>query len=144
MKRIWGVGLAVMLWVGGGVFAAQEVLEVPSVQGGLDAGGGRGQSGAFVLIAGSLGQPFQTGELASSQYRLAAGFLQPARAPSAGLTGDFNGDDAVDFADFVLFAGGFGKLRGEAGYDSRLDLDGDGAVGFGDFVRFAKVFGTRR
>jgi hypothetical protein len=48
----------------------------------------------------------------------------------------------VDFDDFVVFATGFGKRRGQAGYDVRLDLDGDGAVAFGDFVRFAKAFGT--
>ena len=47
---------------------------------------------------------------------------------------DFNGDDLINFSDFVLFASAFG------GTDPAYDLDGDGQVGFSDFVRFASAF----
>ena len=46
------------------------------------------------------------------------------------VVGDFDGDGAVGFSDFLLFATGFG------GTDSRFDLNGDGAVGFADFLIF--------
>ena len=61
-----------------------------------------------------------------------------AVAPAGGeLPGDFDGDGVVGFADFFLFADGFG------GGDPALDLDGDGVVGFSDFFLFADRFGTR-
>jgi len=47
---------------------------------------------------------------------------------------DFNGDGAVDFADFILFARAYGST------DMRFDLDGDGTVGFGDFIAFTNAF----
>ena len=47
---------------------------------------------------------------------------------------DFNGDDLINFSDFVLFASAFG------GTDPAYDLDGDGRVAFSDFVRFASAF----
>ena len=54
---------------------------------------------------------------------------------------DFNGDGAVGFADFVLFAQHFGLRQGDAGFDARYDLDEDGAIAFSDFVEFAGAFG---
>ena len=54
---------------------------------------------------------------------------------------DVNGDGAVDFSDFVVFAQKFGTSRGDDGYDVRCDLDGDGTIGFADFLIFAGVFG---
>ena len=48
---------------------------------------------------------------------------------------DFDGDGAVGFGDFFLFADAFG------GTDSRFDLDGSGAVDFGDFFLLADHFG---
>ena len=59
-------------------------------------------------------------------------YAQVSEAPPEA---DFNGDNAVDFQDFILFARAFGT--GQVLYD----LDGDGTVGFGDFVRFARSFG---
>ncbi|MDA0747980.1 MAG: hypothetical protein O2954_15775 [bacterium] len=50
---------------------------------------------------------------------------------------DFNTDGRVNFADFLLFAAGFGVQTGEPGFDTRLDLDGNGIIGFLDFLRFA-------
>ncbi len=54
---------------------------------------------------------------------------------------DLNGDGAVDFEDFVLFAQKFGRESDDDGYDARFDLDGDGAIGFSDFLIFANAFG---
>ena len=56
----------------------------------------------------------------------------PPEVPSGDA--DFNSDGVIDFADFVLFAQGFGST------DPRFDLDGDGAVGFSDFIVFVTAF----
>ena len=55
--------------------------------------------------------------------------------------GDINADGGVNFADFVLFAGTFGKSPSEEGYSQRSDLNGNGEINFQDFVIFAKRFG---
>ena len=47
---------------------------------------------------------------------------------------DFDGDGAVGFGDFFLFADAFG------GSDSRFDLDDSGSVDFADFFLFADHF----
>jgi hypothetical protein len=52
------------------------------------------------------------------------------------VSSDFDGDGAVGFSDYLLFAKFYGADNG-----SLADLDGDGAVGFSDFVQFAKAFG---
>ncbi|MDE3000849.1 MAG: FG-GAP-like repeat-containing protein [Gemmatimonadota bacterium] len=57
----------------------------------------------------------------------------PPEVPRDGRA-DFNGDGAVDFADFILFARAYGST------DSRYDLDGNGTVGFGDFIAFVTAF----
>ena len=54
---------------------------------------------------------------------------------------DFDGDGEVSFADFVIFASGFGKTGQDADFDARLDLNKSGAVDFQDFVLFAQQFG---
>jgi PKD repeat protein len=56
--------------------------------------------------------------------------------------GDFNGDKAVNFDDFFIFADAFGTGEGEAGYDVAKDLTGNGRVDFDDFFLFADLFGT--
>ncbi len=54
--------------------------------------------------------------------------------------GDLNFDGRVNFADFVSFAGGFGKKPDAEGYHQRADLNGDGEIDFQDFVIFARHF----
>ena len=50
------------------------------------------------------------------------------------MKGDFNNDGAVNFADFIAFAGAFGT-------ESPIyDLDGSGLVDFQDFLIFATLF----
>ncbi len=65
-------------------------------------------------------------------------FLQTRASDSA----DFDDNGSVDFGDFVMFAGAFGRTTGrlESPYAS-YDLDMDGVVGFGDFILFARAFG---
>ena len=58
-------------------------------------------------------------------------------------TPDFNGDDAVDFSDFLLFVAQFGFSQEDEGYQARFDLDGDGMIGFGNFLIFASKFGKK-
>ncbi|MBT3602893.1 MAG: hypothetical protein HOE48_16060 [Candidatus Latescibacteria bacterium] len=54
---------------------------------------------------------------------------------------DFDGSGRVDFPDFLIFAGGFGKSTGDEGFDARLDISGNGSVDFPDFLVFAQSFG---
>lgn len=68
---------------------------------------------------------------------LATAFLAAQETNSA----DFNGDGAVDFSDFLLFAKGFGKSAGQADFNAKLDLNGDGTIDFGDFLLFVDAFG---
>lgn len=56
-------------------------------------------------------------------------------------TSDFDGDGAVGFRDFVLFARNFGLSKNDDGFDTRFDLNADGEIGFQDFVAFARDFG---
>lgn len=60
------------------------------------------------------------------------------------LAADFNEDGVVEFADFFLFAEGFGKQKGEAGFNPRYDLDKSGEVSFDDFFLFADSFGKKK
>ena len=55
---------------------------------------------------------------------------------------DFNGDGAVNIADFLLFVAQFGFSQADEGYDARFDLDGDGVIGIGDFLIFVNNFGN--
>ena len=68
---------------------------------------------------------------------LATAFLAAQETDPA----DFNGDGAVDFSDFLLFAQGYGKSAGHADFNAKLDLDGDGTIDFDDFLRFVTAFG---
>ena len=56
------------------------------------------------------------------------------------LTPDFNGDGAVNFADFLVFVGQFGARQGDGRYEAKYDLDSDGTIGFGDFLIFSNSF----
>jgi hypothetical protein len=47
--------------------------------------------------------------------------------------GDVDGDGQVDLNDFFALSEGFGRRRGEAGFDPRPDLNGDGKIDLEDF-----------
>ncbi len=58
------------------------------------------------------------------------------------ISGDFDGDLDVDFADFLAFTGVFGLSSSDANYDARMDMNDDGVINFADFLIFVDVFGT--
>jgi len=53
------------------------------------------------------------------------------------LVSDFNGDGAVNFSDFIMFAGAFGSTN------PQFDLNNSGKVDFADFLIFVGEFGPR-
>ena len=61
-----------------------------------------------------------------------AGVVQPL---SVEAKSDFDGNGAVEFADFLLFVSAFGSS------EAQYDINGDGAVDFPDFLLFVSVFG---
>ncbi len=64
--------------------------------------------------------------------------LRPRQATVPALASrDFNGDGNVSFADFFIFASGFGSA------DPTLDLDRNGRVGQGDLALLKTSFGER-
>ena len=58
------------------------------------------------------------------------------------ISGDFDGDLDVDFADFLAFTSVFGLSSSDANYDARMDMNEDGVINFADFLIFVSVFGT--
>lgn len=58
------------------------------------------------------------------------------------LAGDFTGDAAADFADFLIFRGAFGTAKGQVNYLAVADFDGDHDVDFNDFLQFRSRFGV--
>lgn len=113
----------------------------PSLPGVLDSGGGRSQGGGATLIAGSMGGSFQTGLAEGASYDLEAGWIGSSGRDEPVITGDFNGDAAVSFADFLLFAAAYGSKSGDTSFDSQFDLDDKGSVDFADFLAFAAAYG---
>ena len=58
------------------------------------------------------------------------------------ISGDFDGDLDVDFADFLAFTGVFGSSSSDANYDARMDMNDDGVINFADFLIFVGIFGS--
>ncbi len=58
------------------------------------------------------------------------------------ISGDFDGDLDVDFADFLAFTGVFGLSSSDANYDARMDMNDDGIINFADFLIFVSAFST--
>lgn len=90
-----------------------------------------------------------TDDPAHPQFKItASGFGEPEGGPAPLLDsngneifGDFDGDGAVKFEDFFLFADNFGLTSASPNWDPDFDLDGDEAVKFEDFFIFADNFG---
>jgi hypothetical protein len=61
--------------------------------------------------------------------------------PLTSVPGDFDGDDRVDFSDFLRFATHYGSRSDDTGFDSAFDLNDDLRVDFLDFLVLAKAFG---
>ena len=60
------------------------------------------------------------------------------------IPGDFDNNQVVDFADFLLFTNAFGSVRGDAAFNERMDLMPDGMINFADFLIFVNQFGKTR
>lgn len=54
---------------------------------------------------------------------------------------DADSSRVVDFPDFLVFAGVFGKPASDSAVAARMDFDDNGTVDFQDFLIFAGVFG---
>ena len=92
------------------------------------------QRGTDVLIAES-----------SRDLDLLFAYLKKVRfTPTVALeVFDFDGDFAIGFTDFLLFAAHFGKNSSDPDFDPQFDIDADGIVGFSDFLAFASAFGKQ-
>ena len=60
--------------------------------------------------------------------------------PVEEMKGDYNGDEVVNFDDFVEFAACYNSVLGDSNYNAIFDFDEDGDVDFDDFVEFAGVY----
>lgn len=60
------------------------------------------------------------------------------------LLGDFDGNNVVDFADFLLFVQTFGTTGADRAFNERMDLVPDGIINFSDFLVFVEQFGKTR
>lgn len=56
------------------------------------------------------------------------------------LPGDFDENNLVDFADFLLFVNAFGTSAMDTAFDERMDLVSDGMINFADFLVFVTLF----
>ena len=105
-------------------------------------------SNLYVLDRGTFSDPSSAGVKIydRSSNTLTAGPISTGLPPSdiafVGVRrADFDGDNDVDFDDFLRFSEAFGKTTGSNGYDSSFDLNPNGAVDFNDFLLFAEGFG---
>jgi hypothetical protein len=56
------------------------------------------------------------------------------------IKGDYDGNEIVNFDDFVEFAACYNSVMGDSNYNAIFDFDDDGDVDFDDFVEFAGVY----
>ncbi|WMW22668.1 hypothetical protein RE476_02290 [Methanolobus mangrovi] len=56
------------------------------------------------------------------------------------MKGDYDGNEIVNFDDFVEFAACYNSVMGDSNYNAIFDFDDDGDVDFDDFVEFAGVY----
>ena len=61
-------------------------------------------------------------------------------APGTGTPGDYNEDDVVNLADFILMAENFGDRFAIADSFGKGDENRDGLVDITDFVLFRRIF----
>ncbi|WP_407356971.1 hypothetical protein [Methanolobus sp. WCC5] len=60
--------------------------------------------------------------------------------PVEEMKGDYNGDEVVNFFDFVEFAACYNSVMGDSNYNAIFDFNDDGVIDFFDFVEFAGVY----
>lgn len=91
-----------------------------------------------VTLVGGLDTGMQTGAVTHLSYTLTSGFV--AQVQPHFDTADFNFDQVVNFADFLIFAQGFGRDPSDPAYNALLDLNKDTQIDFADFLIFATAF----
>lgn len=91
-----------------------------------------------VTLVGGLDTGIQTGSFVHSPYTLTSGFV--AQVQPKIDSADFNFDQVVDFADFLIFAQGFGRDPSDPAYNALLDLNKDQKIDFADFLIFVTAF----
>ena len=133
---VWWAGCALIVVAMG--IGAQEGVQT-LIAGAFGSAGGRVSDGT-VVVTGQLGSPFETVEISNGDVRVLPGLLVGKTISMK--VGDFDGDDATGFSDFLIFAAAFGTRVGDEAYLAAADLDVDAEVGFSDFLIFAGVFGT--
>ena len=74
----------------------------------------------------------------------ASGTVAQSWTVSKTLKGDFNGNNEVDFPDFLAFVGAFGKSSSDVDFNIAMDLSGNGAIDFPDFLQFVRFFGLKQ
>jgi len=102
----------------------------------------------YVLDQGTFTDPTSVGVRVydTATDALIAGPISTGLPPSDivfldAKAGDFDGDNDIDFDDFLRFSGAFGNQLGADEYDSSFDLSLDGTIDFTDFLFFAESFG---
>lgn len=116
------------------------------LSGGFVPGLGAFGNGLYVLDQGSFTDPASAGVKVFdvNTDQLVAGPISTGLPPSSiafvGSPADFDGNCMVDFDDFLVFVGAFGKTAGDGDFDAKFDLNGNGAVDFPDFLIFVSAF----
>ena len=116
------------------------------LSGGFVPGLGAFGNGLYVLDQGSSTDPESAGVKVFdvNTHQLVAGPISTGLPPSSiafvGSPADFDGNCMVDFDDFSVFVGAFGKTAGDGDFDAKFDLNGNGAVDFPDFLIFVSAF----
>jgi hypothetical protein len=91
------------------------------------------------IFTGSLTIVTNT-ELATQSIPLSVTVVSEVPSDTS-LVGDFDGNNSVDFSDFLTFAAAFGATSSDPKYLANVDLDASGAIDFTDFLTFAAQFG---
>ncbi len=140
-------------WMGGSLYSGLSVSDNPTL------------SGLFIYAAtapmtGYLGQidlevtgvltDEDTLRVTSAFLAVAGEGLQSLDVSNAALSfvpvsicpGDFDDNEIVNMADFMLFGDVFGKRSGDATYNVLMDMDSNGTIDVADFMLFVDVFDT--
>lgn len=69
-------------------------------------------------------------------------FFPPTTIPTQPFfSGDTNGDDRINIADFVVFRGSYGSAPGNVNWNSNCDFNYDNSIGIADFLILRNNFG---
>ncbi len=106
----------------------------------VDAEPGAGSSNPHHLAVGNNRVLFVAASNGSPTTAWAVEFETDVESQSTTLPGDLNGDDTIDFSDFLLLSRLFGQ---EVEAQEPADIDGSGTVDFSDFLLLSANFGRK-